>query len=102
MLINLIKNAVEASSENKVICIELKLITRVKHSEVNLVIEVIDNGQGIANVDNLFVPFYTTKKQGQGIGLSLSQNIIEQHGGRLTLTNNENKKGAVATIYLPQ
>ena len=50
----------------------------------------------------VLLPFYTTKNQGQGIGLSLSKNIIEQHGGRLTLVNNIDKHGATAKIYLSQ
>ncbi len=98
VLINLVKNAIEASSESYEPRIELILFSQQKRA----VIEIVDNGQGIANVDNLFVPFYTTKKQGQGIGLGLSQNIIEQHGGRLTLVNNENKPGATAKIQLKQ
>jgi len=102
VLINLIKNSVEAcepSCESKI-----KLIIQPqRNSDVEgLIIKVIDNGQGLANPDNLFVPFYTTKKEGQGIGLGLSQNIIEQHGGRLTLENNENGQGAVAQILLFQ
>jgi nitrogen fixation/metabolism regulation signal transduction histidine kinase len=100
VLINLVKNAIEASREDNTPYIELTLSPQIKRSEESVVIQVTDNGQGIANTDNLFVPFYTTKKQGQGVGLSFSQNIIEQHDGRLTLMNNDNKQGATATIYL--
>jgi two-component system nitrogen regulation sensor histidine kinase NtrY len=50
---------------------------------------------------NLFVPFYTTKQKGHGIGLGLCQNIIEHHGGQLTLSNNKNRQGATAKIMLP-
>jgi len=102
VLINLIKNSLEASNENTEPCIALSISSQSKHHQQTIVIEVTDNGQGISNIDNLFVPFYTTKKQGQGIGLSLSQNIIEQHGGRLTLINNVNKQGATAKIQLLQ
>jgi len=102
VLINLIKNSLEASNENTEPCISLLISSQSKHHQQTIVIEVTDNGQGISNIDNLFVPFYTTKKQGQGIGLSLSQNIIEQHGGRLTLINNVNKQGATAKIQLLQ
>ncbi len=102
VLINLVKNAVEACSEDNEPLIKLILTLQQKSGAESVVIKVIDNGQGIANVDNLFVPFYTTKKQGQGIGLGLSQNIIEQHGGRLTLVNNDSKDGATAQIYLLQ
>jgi len=102
VLINLIKNSLEAGNDNTELCVSLSITSQRKHQQQTIVIEVIDNGQGIMNTDNLFVPFYTTKKQGQGIGLSLSQNIIEQHGGHLTLTNNENKPGATAKIQLLQ
>jgi len=102
VLINLLKNAIEASNENSKPYIALTLSLQIKRNERCVVIEVTDNGHGIANMDNIFVPFYTTKKQGQGIGLALSQNIIEQHGGRLTLVNNEHKQGATAKVFLPQ
>ena len=102
VLINLVKNALEASSERDEPCVWLILTSQQRRDEESVVIEIIDNGLGIANIDNLFVPFYTTKKQGQGIGLGLSQNIIEQHGGRLTLVNNDNKQGATAKIRLIQ
>jgi nitrogen fixation/metabolism regulation signal transduction histidine kinase len=68
---------------------------------MQVLIEVIDQGQGIANPQNLFVPFYTTKQKGHGIGLGLCQNIIEHHGGHLSLTNNKNSQGATAKIILP-
>ena len=64
-------------------------------------IEIGDNGSGIQNSENLFVPVYTTKTNGQGIGLVLCRNIIEQHGGQLTLVNKVNEKGAKACIKIP-
>jgi two-component system nitrogen regulation sensor histidine kinase NtrY len=93
-LINVIKNAVEASSSGGVI--EMIFSQREQYNEIR----VIDVGQGIANPDNLFVPFYSTKTQGQGIGLSLSRHIIEQMGGQLTLSNNASGVGACALIQL--
>ena len=51
-------------------------------------IEIRDTGPGIANPDNLFVPFFTTKPGGTGIGLALSRQIVEAHGGTLTLSYN--------------
>lgn len=101
VLINLIKNAEQAGGEGKKTNIELMLSSTYINNQAKVLIEVIDDGQGIANLENLFVPFYTTKKQGQGIGLSLCQNIIDQHGGRLSLVNNKNKVGATAKILLP-
>ena len=102
VLINLIKNGVEANNHNSESCVSITISSQHNGNEKSVVIEVTDNGQGIANIDNLFVPFYTTKKQGQGIGLSLSKNIVEQHEGRLTLVNNADKDGATAKIYLSQ
>ena len=102
VLINLIKNGVEANIQNSESYISITIFSQNNRNEKSTVIEVTDNGQGISNIENLFVPFYTTKNQGQGIGLSLSKNIIEQHGGRLTLVNNIDKHGATAKIYLSQ
>jgi two-component system nitrogen regulation sensor histidine kinase NtrY len=93
-LINIIKNAIEASSPSG--AIEMIFSQREQYNEIR----VIDVGQGIANLDNLFVPFYSTKTQGQGIGLSLSRHIIEQMGGQLTLNNNASGVGACALIQL--
>jgi C4-dicarboxylate-specific signal transduction histidine kinase len=64
VLINLVKNALEARSENDEPCVWLTLTSQRRRDEENVLIEIIDNGQGIANIDNLFVPFYTTKKRG--------------------------------------
>lgn len=96
VLINLIKNAIEAGSPN--CSIEILFSAQSQQQEIR----VIDAGQGIANIDNLFVPFYSTKSQGQGIGLSLSRHIIEQMGGQLKLTNNSHADGATASIVLPR
>lgn len=68
----------------------------------SVVITVEDDGPGIESTANLFVPFFTTKDQGTGIGLVLSRQIVEQNGGTLTLTNRENARGAVARMTLPQ
>lgn len=95
LLLNLAKNALESGSPKPVVQI---CIVR----EVNgVVIEIKDNGQGIANPDNLFVPFYTTKKSGNGIGLYLCRQISEAHKGVLTLENNQGESGCTARIWLP-
>ena len=94
VLINLLKNAIEASSVQSPVIVsatKIKAMTEIK---------VEDFGSGIANPDNLFVPFYTTKAQGKGIGLALSRNMIEQQGGRLKLNNKADKTGAEAQILL--
>lgn len=94
VLINLLKNAVEASGREA--SITLSCNQSGKYQEIR----IIDQGAGIANPDNLFVPFYTTKDKGKGIGLALSRNMVEQMGGRLTLQNNSNGIGATAVIHI--
>ena len=95
-LINLIKNATDASEKNSPININWS------QTPQQIQIEIIDCGQGIANPDNLFVPFYSTKANGSGIGLLLSRELIRNQGGELTLCNRQNKQGAVAQISLPR
>jgi nitrogen fixation/metabolism regulation signal transduction histidine kinase len=95
ILINIVKNAIEASSTDS------KIQLTFSQSNTKDIIRVIDNGSGISNPDNLFVPFYTTKEKGQGIGLAFCRNIIEQHGGSLSLHNRADKQGAEAVIELP-
>lgn len=62
---------------------------------------VKDQGCGIQNPENLFVPFYTTKKMGTGIGLVLCRQIIEGHGGQLNLNNRDDTQGSEAVIEIP-
>jgi len=110
VLLNLIKNAKEAqhSKNKKTIDIDKENIeVQVFTTELQVIIKVLDQGCGIANSANLFVPFYTTKETGSGIGLALSRQILSNHQGELTLTNRTdltditNATGAVATITLP-
>ena len=83
VLINLLKNAIEALSETP--APRLELIGQYDENTVK--IEVIDNGPGIIReaVEHIFVPFYTTKRTGSGIGLSLSRQIMQMHNGSLTV-----------------
>jgi signal transduction histidine kinase len=62
---------------------------------------VQDEGPGIANPSNLFVPFFTTKPGGSGIGLALSRQIAEAHGGSVSLKNSVDGKGGEAVVQLP-
>jgi signal transduction histidine kinase len=66
-----------------------------------VVVEVEDDGPGLARTDNLWVPFFTTKPHGTGIGLVLSREIVENHGGSISLENRVGAKGCVASVRLP-
>ena len=77
----------------------VSLYWRVIVDHVEIVIE--DEGTGIANPDNLFVPFYSTKKGGSGIGLVLSRQIVEAVDGRLNIGNRKDRKGCRAVLSLP-
>ncbi len=95
-LINLLANAVEASIETGG---EVEAGWTRGHGMVT--VWVRDEGHGIANASNLFVPFFTTKPGGSGIGLVLSRKIAESHGGTLTLQNRTDRKGSEARLVLP-
>ncbi|MEQ9102523.1 MAG: ATP-binding protein [Imperialibacter sp.] len=90
VLINLVKNAGEAVEATASPLIKMS----ATQDNGNVIISISDNGHGIPSdvLDNIFVPFYTTKKQGSGIGLSLSRQIIRLHKGTLTV-NTELGKG---------
>jgi signal transduction histidine kinase len=66
-----------------------------------LFVRVEDEGPGLESTANLFVPFFTTKPGGSGIGLALSRQIAEAHGGTLTLENRGGARGCVARLVLP-
>jgi len=96
-LINLVRNAAEAALETGG-----GVGIRWRVDGPMLWIEVEDDGPGIAHTENLFVPFFTTKTGGSGIGLLLARHIIEAHGGSLRLFNRTVARGAVAVIRLPK
>ena len=96
LLINLVNNAVEASAETG----GGVRITWTTTGDA-LAVTVEDDGPGVADTANLFVPFFTTKPAGSGIGLVLARQIAEAHGGALVVRNRKLGRGAEAVITLP-
>jgi two-component system nitrogen regulation sensor histidine kinase NtrY len=96
LLINIIRNATDASLETNG-----KVSVGWSKAGNQLEIYVRDEGPGLPNTANLFVPFFTTKPGGSGIGLVLSRQIAEAHGGSLTLRNRTTRQGCEACLTLP-
>lgn len=96
LLINLVRNAADAALE----C-DGGVFLEWRRSNGSVVICVLDEGHGVSGTANLFVPFFTTKPHGSGVGLFFSRQIAEAHGGTLTLGNRTEGSGAVATLRLP-
>ena len=96
MFINLLTNAVDATLAND--ASSVRVGWHVAEGSAWILVE--DTGMGIANTENLFVPFYTTKPNGSGVGLALAQQIARAHGGEIHLVNREGG-GARATVRLP-
>jgi len=96
-LINLVRNAADASLETGG---GVRVSWRASSREVEICIE--DEGPGLPATSNLFVPFFTTKPQGSGIGLALSRQIAEGHGGSVVLENRTDTRGCVARLRLPR
>jgi nitrogen fixation/metabolism regulation signal transduction histidine kinase len=96
LLINVVRNATDAALETGG-----RVCATWARVDSMLEVRIDDEGPGVPNTGNLFVPFFTTKPGGSGIGLVLSRQIAEAHGGTLTLDNRDGARGTRATLRLP-
>jgi nitrogen fixation/metabolism regulation signal transduction histidine kinase len=96
LLINILRNAVDAALETGG---GVRLEWRQTQAALEILIQ--DEGPGLSNTSNLFVPFFTTKPNGSGIGLVLSRQIAEAHGGTLSLEDRQHNHGCEARLTLP-
>jgi len=114
MLINLVRNAVEAAldlspangtqsdSGTGAEASQPQVTLSWKVEDHGIVLTIDDNGPGLLNPSNAFVPFYTTKPAGSGIGLALSRQIAEVHGGSIELSNRSGRRGCQVRVRLPR
>jgi nitrogen fixation/metabolism regulation signal transduction histidine kinase len=111
MLINLVRNAADAVLEMSLVSDNggLELTPEKQQVEVhwdadfsNVTLTIDDNGPGLLNPANVFTPFYTTKPNGSGVGLVLSRQIAEAHGGRIEISNRIGVRGCSVRVVLPR
>lgn len=95
VIINLVKNAQEANGSDKT-----EIVIKAYYQQDYQLIEIEDNGPGFANLNNVLTPFYTTKTEGSGIGLSLCAEIIKNHNGQLSVENRQNKSAIIGAKIL--
>src|SRR5260370_6287141 len=103
-LLNLVRNAAEAIEEDKTLRrVTINLSTQTERGQPWATISIRDTGHGIpeADLQRIFIPFFTTKSQGHGVGLALAHRVITEHGGALTVANADDG-GALFTIRLPR
>ena len=114
MLINLVRNAADAALELSSACTSSKqsadsisdaapkVCLRWEAANGEVILAVEDNGPGLSNPANVFTPFYTTKPNGSGVGLVLSRQIAEAHGGHIDISNRSDRRGCVVRVALPR
>jgi len=115
MLINLVRNAADAVLELSAAAVrhersdtkpqmdfEGKVAVRWDFTEEDMTLVIEDNGPGLMNPANVFTPFYTTKPTGSGVGLVLSRQIAEAHGGRIEISNRNGSRGCLVKVVLPR
>ncbi|MGA8852813.1 MAG: ATP-binding protein, partial [Christiangramia sp.] len=98
VLINLIINAIEASAEKEHPKVQ---VSADKKLDGRVYISVADNGTGISEeiMEEIFIPFFTTKKEGSGIGLSLSKQIMTMHGGKIQIESNPGLGAKITLLF---
>ena len=99
VLLNLFLNAIEATSENGIISFETRLIHKNNYRDCYVQMKIRDTGKGIQkdDLEHIFTPFFSTKHQGSGLGLSISHKIVEDHMGYIEV---ESKVGEGSTFYV--
>ena len=97
VLINLVRNAVEASHDSAG-AVEIEWAEKDRWLEIT----IRDEGSGLADPESLFIPFYTTKATGSGIGLFLCRHVAEAHGGSVRVKNRDDRSGCAAVLRLPR
>jgi two-component system sensor kinase FixL len=102
VLLNLLLNAFDAMKDCPAQDREIKVLAQVENPRM-VRIAVCDRGTGVSagKMDEIFQPFYTTKREGLGMGLSISRSIIEAHGGHLWAENNADHPGATFSFTVP-
>jgi C4-dicarboxylate-specific signal transduction histidine kinase len=102
VILNLVLNAIDAMHDVDHVDRAIKLTTAPDSVDGRVVVAVCDSGPGVdrAISNKIFGPFFTTKKDGMGMGLPITRSIVEAHGGRLSVRNNA-EKGCTFSVVLP-
>jgi signal transduction histidine kinase len=98
VFLNLLFNAIEATGDGGEVSVEMRTFSS-KNGNRFLQVEIRDSGNGIPadDLDNIFTPFFTTKAKGSGLGLSISHQIVQEHGGRISV---ESRMGQGSSFFV--